>query len=102
MSNPAIFLPPDHKHFHPSVFLLARRYLDIVESLKTRTGPSAIKSHLFRLLKPALDVDESLRELIGRTPIMPETGIDSMREIVDKLEARLKVRNHDMPSSGAS
>lgn len=87
-------MPPDHKHFHPSVFLLARRYLDIVASLKTRTGPSAIKSHLFRLLKPALDVDESLRELIGRTPIMPETGLDAMRQIVDKLEERLKVRNH--------
>lgn len=91
LSNPSIFLPPDHKHFHPSVFLLARRYLDIVSSLKTRTGSSAVKSHLFRILKPALDINESMREQIGRTPVMPETGLKTMRDIVDRLEASMQV-----------
>lgn len=90
LSNPAIFLPPDHKYFHPSVFLLANRYLDIVDSLKTRTSPSAVKSHLFRILKPALDVDESIRELIGRTPMFADSGLEAVRAVIKTLEERLQ------------
>jgi tRNA-dihydrouridine synthase 1 len=90
LSNPAIFLPPDHKYFHPSVFLLANRYLDIVESLKVRTSPSAVKSHLFRMLKPALDVDESIRELIGRTPMFADSGLDAVRNVIKTLEEKLQ------------
>ena len=43
------------------------------------------------MLKPALDVDESIREQIGRTPMFAEDGLDSIRKVVKDLEERLKV-----------
>jgi len=69
---------------------MANRYLDIVDSLKTRTSPSAVKSHLFRMLKPALDIDESIREQIGRTPMFADSGLDAVRAVIKTLEDRLK------------
>ncbi|ODN73875.1 hypothetical protein L202_07391 [Cryptococcus amylolentus CBS 6039] len=86
LANPAIFVPADHPHAHPPVTLLAHRYLDIVESLKTPTSGSAIKSHLFRLLKPVLDTDEELRVRIA-TCRWTE-GMSGFREIIDDIAAR--------------
>jgi len=43
------------------------------------------------MLKPALDVDESIREQIGRTPMFAESGTDTIRQVVKDLEERLKV-----------
>jgi len=43
------------------------------------------------MLKPALDVDESIREQIGRTPMFAESGLDTIRQVVKDLEERLKV-----------
>ncbi|EIW73221.1 hypothetical protein TREMEDRAFT_13725, partial [Tremella mesenterica DSM 1558] len=92
LSNPAIFLPPDHPHFHPNTVLLARRYLDIVSSLQTPTANSAIKSHLFRLFKPILDQDDdgSLRQYIARSGSgsTTEARVTSFREVVNEIEKR--------------
>lgn len=73
---------------HPPAILLARRYLDIVDALKTPTGGSAIKSHLFRVLKPILDAqpDESFRARIGKS-----RTVEQYREVLDELEALVKV-----------
>jgi hypothetical protein len=86
--NPAIFLPPSHPHMHPPSTLLARRYLDIVGSLKTPTGNSAIKSHIFRVLKPILDAqpDEAFRAKIGKARTVAE-----YRAVVEELEGLVKV-----------
>ena len=46
------------------------------------------------MLKPALDVDESIREQIGRTPMFAEDGLESMRKVVKDLEERLKVSSY--------
>ncbi|WVN88473.1 uncharacterized protein L203_103684 [Cryptococcus depauperatus CBS 7841] len=86
LSNPAIFLPSSHPLSHPPITLLARRYLDIVESLKTPTAGSAIKSHLFRLLKPILDTDEELRVQIANCRW--SEGMKGFREIIDDIESR--------------
>jgi len=43
------------------------------------------------MLKPALDVDESIREQIGRTPLFVESGFEAIRKVVKDLEERLKV-----------
>jgi tRNA-dihydrouridine synthase 1 len=92
LSNPALFVPPDHPHVHPSVVTLATRYLDIVETLKTPTASHAIKAHLFRMFKPVLDADESLRVMIAKCHYDPEHGgFDSFREVVRAVEERLKV-----------
>jgi hypothetical protein len=42
------------------------------------------------MLKPALDVDESIREQIGRTPLFAEGGMEAIRQVVKDLEERLK------------
>lgn len=86
LSNPAIFMPPEHPHAHPPITMLAHRYLDIVEALDTPTAGSAIKAHLFRLLKPVLDTDEELRVQIATCRW--SDGMDGFREIIRDIERR--------------
>ncbi|KAG6822636.1 hypothetical protein H0H87_002937, partial [Tephrocybe sp. NHM501043] len=57
--NPALFndllstsLPLEITN--PSAASLALEYLSIVRSQRTRTSPSAVKGHLFKILRPAL------------------------------------------------
>ncbi|EUC58897.1 tRNA-dihydrouridine synthase [Rhizoctonia solani AG-3 Rhs1AP] len=68
--NPALFAglpsdsalktgPRDHTD-------LAIEYLEIVKELKTDTAPSAVKGHLFKLLRPALGREIDLRDKIGK------------------------------------
>ncbi|KAL9936967.1 hypothetical protein V8E36_004202 [Tilletia maclaganii] len=79
--NPAIFLPPSSPLLQrpstmfphapefpfPAIIPLAHEYLDIVRGLKTQTGISAIKAHLFRICKPALNRHHDLRQVLGRS-----------------------------------
>lgn len=89
LSNPAIFMPTDSEHPFPSALLLATRYLDFVDGLKTITSGSALKGHMFRLLKPILDEHEDLRLLIGKTGIMPEHRTSAYREALVAIAERV-------------
>lgn len=62
--NPALFLPAHLQH--QPVTALALRYLRVVLALKTRTASSAVKSHLFKLLAPAIERPENryMRDLM--------------------------------------
>jgi hypothetical protein len=62
--NPALFLPAHLQH--QPVTALALRYLRIVLALRTRTASSAVKSHLFKLLAPAIEQPENryMRDLM--------------------------------------
>lgn len=62
--NPALFLPAHLQH--QPVTALALRYLRIVHALQTRTASSAVKSHLFKLLAPAIERPENryMRDLM--------------------------------------
>lgn len=104
LSNPSLFLPPDHPHFHPSVFVLAHRYLDIVESLKTPTAASAIKSHMYRMLKKVLDQgeDETFRIKIAKAQIGQDQGVSALRKVLHELEESVKVGFSSSPFSTAS
>ncbi|KIK61914.1 hypothetical protein GYMLUDRAFT_42334 [Collybiopsis luxurians FD-317 M1] len=51
---------------HPRHADLALEYLSIVKSLKTRTPYSAVKGHLFKIMRPALSREKDLRERLGR------------------------------------
>ncbi|CDZ97619.1 tRNA-dihydrouridine synthase [Phaffia rhodozyma] len=71
--NPAIFLPPSSSntsipHEHVPITHLADRYIRICQSLLTKTSTSAVKSHLFKILRPALDVpsNRDFRDRLGR------------------------------------
>lgn len=54
---------------HPPHADLALEYLDLVKSLKTRTALSAIKGHLFKIMRPALRRETDLRERLGKIVI---------------------------------
>ncbi|KAJ3872085.1 dihydrouridine synthase-domain-containing protein [Lentinula edodes] len=58
---------------HPRHSDLALKYLDIVKSLKTRTSVSAIKGHLFKIMRPALSRETDLRERLGKI-VIKKTG----------------------------
>lgn len=76
---------------HLPATALAREYLDIVKSQKTPTNLSAVKGHLFKVLRPALAVHTDLRERMGRAKIEKNPVPDSWgpyEEIVAELEER--------------
>ncbi|EKM61532.1 uncharacterized protein PHACADRAFT_180642 [Phanerochaete carnosa HHB-10118-sp] len=60
ISSDGLHLPHTH---------LALEYLAIVKSQKTRTKGSAVKGHLFKLLRPALGRETDLRDRLGRIQI---------------------------------
>lgn len=53
----------------PRLVSLAREYLDICQNLHTPTAGSAIKAHLFRLARPALEVHRDLRPMLGQSSL---------------------------------
>ncbi|KAH0579973.1 tRNA-dihydrouridine synthase 1 [Termitomyces sp. J132] len=84
---------------------LALEYLSIVRSQRTRTSPSAVKGHLFKILRPALGREgyHDLREKIGKVrvtvPKRLEEGkeeegwawVDEYEEIVRQVAQRLEI-----------
>ncbi|KAJ7684286.1 Dus-domain-containing protein [Mycena polygramma] len=93
---------------HPRHAALAQEYLSIVTSLCTPTAASAIKGHLFKILRPALMRHMDLRDRLGRvkvdqqqkgkeakkakagagTPFW-ETGLEPYIEVVREMAERL-------------
>lgn len=66
---------------------LAFQYLDIVKTQKTPTAPSAIKGHLFKILRPALNREKDLRERLGR--IIGKDQFSVYHAIVEELHERM-------------
>lgn len=108
--NPAIFVrdlprqptemfPAAPELPFPSIARMAHEYLDIVAALRTPTQSSAIKAHLFRLCRPALEVHRDLREQLGKSRFDPTaTGADRIttyRAFVAELETRLQADRQD-------
>ncbi|KAJ7632373.1 Dus-domain-containing protein [Roridomyces roridus] len=117
--NPALFhgLDPSHSTFpaddeekallarHPPVISLAQEYLSIVKNLRTPTSASAIKGHLFKLLRPALLHHHDLRERLGRVKVDQQqqkkdrangnvtqfwaSGLEAYEDVVNELAGRL-------------
>lgn len=73
---------------------LALEYLDIVKSLQTRTSPSAVKGHLFKLLRPAISRETDLRDQLGRVRFTKGKELEAYtkyEEIVKQMDERMKV-----------
>ncbi|KAI6106706.1 dihydrouridine synthase-domain-containing protein [Pisolithus croceorrhizus] len=66
---------------------LALEYLDIVKSLKTKTALSAVKGHLFKLMRPALSREKDLRERLGK--IGGPDAVHQYIEIVEEMKKRM-------------
>jgi tRNA-dihydrouridine synthase 1 len=101
--NPAIFAPaspslsPFRAGVHPPHTDLALEYLSIVRELQTKPSPSAIKGHLFKLMRPGLVRETDLRERLGR--IKGDCTIDVYFEIVKEMQVRMEVRGTEHASS---
>ncbi|KZW00556.1 dihydrouridine synthase [Exidia glandulosa HHB12029] len=63
--NAALFHVTEDGDYHPIHANLALEYLDIVKRLKTPTGLSAVKGHLFKIMRPALNRETDLRDRLG-------------------------------------
>ncbi|KAF7291124.1 tRNA-dihydrouridine synthase 1 [Mycena indigotica] len=109
---------------HPPVISLALEYLEIVKSLKTVTSASAIKGHLFKILRPALPKHPDLRERLGKARIEGvktmvkakvkgdkeaggeagepywKTGLEDYFSIVEELGERMRI-DEDRERGGA-
>jgi tRNA-dihydrouridine synthase 1 len=72
---------------------LALEYLSIVKGLKTRTPMSAVKGHLFKLMRPALSRETDLRERLGKVR-NTDQAIDEYIEVVEEMKTRMEVSVH--------
>jgi hypothetical protein len=75
---------------HPKHADLALEYLSIVRSLNTKTAPSAVKGHLFKLMRPALAREKDLRDRLGKVRGC-EGALDVYVEIAEEMKRRMDV-----------
>jgi tRNA-dihydrouridine synthase 1 len=68
---------------------LALEYLSIVNGLQTKTPLSAIKGHLFKLMRPGLARETDLRERLGK--IRSNGALEAYVEIVEEMKQRMDV-----------
>ena len=83
-----------HSDAYPSAIWMAKRYLAIVKTIKTRTALSAVKSHLFKLFKPIFERGQmvEIRNKLGAAGSGSwHERIDNFRAIVEQLEHQLLV-----------
>lgn len=94
--NPSLFAqnPPEFAAYDSGLHLphadLALEYLHIVKGLKTKTSPSAMKGHLFKLLRPGLVRELDLRDRLGK--VKGDDSVDEYLEVVEEMKRRMDVR----------
>lgn len=78
---------------HPHHADLALEYLSIVQSLKTHTAVSAVKGHLFKLMRPGLAKETELRERLGRIKVAKDgrDGFGEYEELCREMKRRMEV-----------
>ncbi|KAL5519662.1 DUS1 [Sanghuangporus vaninii] len=95
ISNPhpssAFFtLPSDSGSYLPGT-TLAFEYLNIVRALRTPTHHSAIKGHLFKVLRPSLCIHTDLRAKLGMVGVKKGMAVllDDYEAIIREIESRV-------------
>jgi len=73
---------------HPPHVDLALEYLGIVKSLKTPTATSAVKGHLFKIMRPALSRETDLREKLGK--IRGSNVVEEYIEVAKEMKERME------------
>ncbi|KAG6864012.1 hypothetical protein C0991_001092 [Blastosporella zonata] len=96
---------------NPPSAALALEYLAIVRSQRTRTSPSAVKGHLFKILRPALARPRyhDLRERIGKVRVTAPRSregkevwewVDEYVRICEEVAVRLEEDAREMTDGG--
>ena len=73
---------------------LALEYLQIVADLKTPTLPSAIKGHLFKIMRPGLAKETDLRNKLGTVKVNPKNAdalVQAYKDICEEMKTRMDV-----------
>ena len=79
---------------HPRHADLALEYLSIVRNLKSATSVSAIKGHLFKIMRPGLIRELDLRESLGRVKINQKKLKEQLSAyilICEEMKVRMEV-----------
>lgn len=79
---------------HPRHADLALEYLSIVRDLKSLTSVSAIKGHLFKIMRPGLIREFDLREKLGRVKINQKKlkeELSAYTSICEEMKIRMEV-----------
>ena len=93
--NPTLFSPnrPGLAVYDSGLHLphadLALEYLHIVKGLKTKTSPSAMKGHLFKLMRPGLARELDLRDRLGK--VKGDNPVGEYLEVVEEMKKRMDV-----------
>ena len=69
---------------------LALEYLHIVKELNTKTSLSAVKGHLFKLMRPGLVRELDLRDRLGK--IKGDSLVDEYLGVAEEMKKRMDVR----------
>ncbi|KAH7888536.1 dihydrouridine synthase-domain-containing protein [Phlebopus sp. FC_14] len=91
--SPTLFAPavPGSSAFDTGLHLphadLAIEYLKIVQSLKTKISLSAVKGHLFKIMRPALAREKDLREQLSK--ISGPRAVDRYIEVAQEMKSRM-------------
>ena len=73
---------------------LALEYLQIVADLRTPTAASAIKGHLFKIMRPGLTRETDLRNRLGMVRVNPkdvDVLVKAYKEICEEMKGRMDV-----------
>lgn len=82
LHNPGIFKPD----CYPQMDIIMEQYLDLLQSLDDATSMSPSKSHLFKMLKPALMKHTDLRAMLGQ---VKGNDMATYRAILAELKSRI-------------
>lgn len=99
--NPTLFLPsldPSQSEHTPHADI-AMEYLQIAKSLKTVTDLTAVKGHLFKIMRPGFLKALDLRDKMGKHPHIRrdanrdeiEEGLLYFEEVVKEMKERMDV-----------
>jgi tRNA-dihydrouridine synthase 1 len=90
--SPVTSFPTFDTGLHPPHADLALEYLSIAKELKTKPPMSAVKGHLFKVMRPGLARETDLREKLGK--IKSEGTIDLYMDLVEEMKLRMDVSLH--------
>lgn len=96
--------PPPIDQMYPRHADLALEYLNIVQSIKTQTAISAVKGHLFKLMRPALGREKDLRDRMGKIKLQKDVELSFASgalapyiQVCEEMKERMDVRSFLFP-----
>ncbi|ODQ79465.1 hypothetical protein BABINDRAFT_161861 [Babjeviella inositovora NRRL Y-12698] len=88
--NPGVFWTAtnDMERQFPRLDKISREYFEIVKSVPGHASKHALKSHMFKLLRPILGIETGIRELLAKANT--RLSLDPIEEVVQAVEAAVQ------------